>query len=212
MAEHELQPIFRPLRAKFQPFGIPAGKFLGIIGVAFIGVVLAVATGNITHVVERPYDNDDLFNLELEYRNLQKSLNNIEAERVAGNYESYSDMKLDADQKDTIKECQKRGIQGDMSRKQLDALIPETHMVTEPVMPGPFRAILFVALPVIALVSLHMEINRTSLWKELKRAIAYAKSQKEYRSRPISFVERECEMPYLSAVAAVMDEEHGRTS
>lgn len=197
-AERSMQPIFRPLKGKFKPFGIPWYILLGIVATVICGLVATVATGSITHAVEAEYSASETVNMKATYLEVESELMRIEAvAREKG--VRISDLELSAEQRATLEKASEMGLRVGMTEDEVAAAMPKTHQVQEPLFPTWLRAALFMALPAIVGVSLFIEVNRTSLWRELLRWRAYRKAQREFRSLPITYVERACGMPYREA-------------
>lgn len=203
--EHVTRPIFKPLRDKFRVFGVPVVKFFIILGIGIACLGISAATGMWQHEVERAYSASEMQAQRSEYSSTLSALATIESQRTRQGASSYDEMSLNSMQKETVSKAKELGITASMTSEQAEALAPTTHIVSEPVVPDPVRFIVITALPVIVLFVLFMETNRTSLYKEIKRAWKWANSQKTYRNRPIEFVERKTGESYWDALPYAAD-------
>lgn len=203
--ERVTRPIFKPLRDKFRVFGVPVMKFFIILAVGVCCLGISAATGMWQHDVERAYSASELQTLRNDYSSTLTALASIESQRTRQGASSYDEMSLNSMQKETVSKAKELGIAASMTSEQAEALVPASHIVSEPVIPDPVRYILITAVPVIVLFVLFMETNRTSLYKEIKRAWKWANSQKTYRNRPIEFVERKTGESYWDALPYAAD-------
>ena len=197
------RPIFKPLRDKFKPFGVPAGKFLLVMGITAGGLALALATGGIQHRVSVPYTAAEHQTVLSEYESAATALDGVEAQRIAQGAPDYSSMELSSAQAEAVEKAAELGLTAGMSDEQVALAVPEEHVVSEPVFPDALRFAVLVALPALVGFSLFLEVNRTSAYKELKRAARWAGSQKTFKSRPIDYVERRTGGSYWEALARV---------
>lgn len=206
--EHVTRPIFKPLRDKFRVFGVPVMKFFLILGVGIACVGIAAGTGAWQHTVTQSYTSAELQTLKSEYSSTLTALASIEAQRQRAGASSYSELSLSNDQKETIAKAKELGITATMTSSEAEALVPTSHSASVPVIPDAVRYFVIVGFPVIAMFALFMEMNRTSLYKELKRTWRGINSQKVYKSRPIEYVERVTGESYWAALpaAANLDE------
>lgn len=207
--EHVYKPIFKPLRDKFKPFSVPLGKFFGILGVCAAGIALAVLLGNWTHPVEERFTAAELANVKAEYENVYTTLSNIDEALEAQGITDYDDEDLDETQLGVIERAKELGITSRMTEEQALAKMPTTHYVEEVVLPDWFRFLAFGGLPAIIGFALFMEVNRTSAYKELKRAFEFQRSQRNYPSLPIDYVERETGADYFEAVLGYQQKDNG---
>lgn len=198
--EHVYRPIFKPLRSKFKPLGVPVSKFLAVIAVSLIGLGLAFLTGNITHNVEVKYTDAEYLTLTNDYENTYTALVNLEAQRDAQGVSDYALMKLTGAQQDTLSAAEEFGITTSMTKDQVDSMVPTTHFVSQPVIPDPVRFIGLVGLPFFIGIALFAEINSTSAYREIKRAIKWYQSPKVYKNHPIDYVERKTGKSYWEAL------------
>lgn len=202
MQGRQLQPVFRPIRLRFMPFGIPLGKMFGIIAAALAGLFLAVAAGSLTHEVEHRYSAQEQAEIQADYRSTWTALCSIERQRGAEGAGAYGDMDLTALQRQTLEAAAARGIDAYMTEDEVEALAPATYSAREPWIDAAPRFLLLVGSPVLVGAVLFMEVNRTSLWAEVRRSRTFARSQKSYPSRPVEYVERETGTGYLEQLAA----------
>lgn len=206
--EHVTRPIFKPLRDKFRVFGVPVMKFFLILGIAIACVGIAAGTGAWQHTVTQSYSTAELQTLKSEYSSTLTALASIEAQKQRAGASSYSEMSLSNDQKETIAKAKELGITATMTSSEAEALVPTSHSASVPVIPDAVRYFVIVGFPVVGMFALFMEMNRTSLYKELKRTWRGINSQKVYRNRPIEYVERVTGESYWAALpsAANLDE------
>lgn len=195
-----MQPIFRPLKDKWKPFGMPIPKLLATTGVAFLGFLLSLALGNWTHAVEVKYTQSEYNALVTEYTAVQANVANLEAQRKLKGLSSIEDLELNMTQLDRWKRAKEIGITPATTEEQAIEMVPASHTVQEPVLPQFPRNLVLVGGPFVVGIGLFIEIQRTSLYSELKRRIRYEASQKKYRNAPIEYVERETRGSYWAAV------------
>lgn len=198
--EHYIQPIFQPLRVVYKVFGIPAMTLLGIVGVCAVGFVIAFMLGNVTTPVERELTSAETAAYVREYQADQEILQQVEAEREALGVQGYAALSLTEDEQAALDRCAKIGIFTDSTEAELAALAPTTLVEEQEVFPRFWRYLILIGGPAIIGAALFMEINRTSAYREIKRRIAFNRSQKNYRNLPMSFVERETGKGYWDAI------------
>lgn len=207
--DRALSPIFKPIRDRFKPFGLSVPVILGIIGACLLGLMVTVALGNIKHDVEREYTQAELVNIKAEYTNIATDVTDISL-RAEKEGVKVSDLKLSGDEQKTMALAAERKIKSGMSSDEIDSILPRKHIVQEDLIPAWLRAFAFIAGPAIVGVALFIEVNRTTLMRELMRGRKYARSQKQYRNRPMTYVERECGCTYWEACAAAEEEDTTR--
>ena len=202
------RPIFKPLRDKFRVFGIPVMKFFLILAVGIACVGIAAGTGAWQHTVTQSYTSAEMQTLKNDYSSTLTALTSIESQRQRLGASSYEAMELSGTQKETLAKANELGITASMTSEEAEALVPTSHSASVPVIPDAVRYFVIVGFPVIAMFALFMEMNRTSLYKELKRTWRGINSQKVYKSRPIEYVERVTGESYWAALpaAANLDE------
>lgn len=201
LIEAETKPIFKPMRAKYSVFGIPAAKFVAILFVAIAGFGLALLSGNIQHEVKVPYSQDEMQATYDGYVEVLNTIDALEAQRIAEGAASYDALDgLSYQQEEDIAKAEDAGIFPGMSNSQLEKLVATYHTETQPLVPDLVRFGVLLVLPVFCLIILFIEINRTSLLKEIQRAMKWMSSQKVYKSRPIDYVERETGESYWRSV------------
>ena len=159
--EHVIAPIFRPLRARFQPLGIPAGKFLIIILVAMLGVVVSLLLGFWTHDVEVEYNTQERQALLSDYQNIARLAASTEEQLVMAAGDGA--VSITDSQAEILQEAQELGIRSDMTSDELEAIVPTARIENQPVIPLFVRLAVLAVLPTILLVVWFMELNRTSL-------------------------------------------------
>ena len=201
LIEAETKPIFKPMRAKYSVFGIPAAKFIAILFIAIVGFGLAFLSGNIQHEVKVPYTQDEMQSTYDGYVEVLDTINALETQRLAEGASSYDKLEgLSYQQQEDIEKAEDAGIVAGMTNAQLEHLVATYHTETQPVVPDLVRFGVLLVLPVFCLIIMFIEINRTSLLKEIQRAMKWMGSQKVYKSRPIDYVERETGESYWRAV------------
>lgn len=198
--EQDLQPIFGELHTDFKIFGIPAMTLLGIVGACFAGFLLAYALGAVTTTVERPLTSSEVSEFVASAKADQKVLQQVEAQREALGVEGYAALSLTAEQQEALDRCAKDGIFVDSTEAELAQLAPATVPEVKEAIPGLPRYVVLIGLPAIIGCALFMQINRTSLYREMTRMLAYRRSQKKYRNLPITHMERETGKGYWEAV------------
>lgn len=201
LVEAETKPIFKPMRAKYSVFGIPAAKFLAILVVAIVGFGLSLLSGNIQHEVKVPYSQDEMQSTYDGYVEILNTIDALETQRIAEGAASYDSLDgLSYQQEEAITKAENAGIIAGMTNTQLEHLVATYHTEMQPVVPDLVRFGVLLVLPVFCLIILFIEINRTSLLKEIQRALKWMGSQKVYKSRPVDYVERETGESYWRAV------------
>ncbi len=200
MSGNNTRPIFKPIRGKYKPLGIPVSKWFIMIAVALVMLFVAWSTGSITHNVSVPYTKAEIATLSSEYINTNTTLASLDKQRQMQGLDSISEMDLTQAQRETIANAREYGITVGMSEDEVYNLVPKEHSVEEPVIPDLIRYFVLLILPISIFLLLFIEVNRTSAYKELKRLVAYHQSQKHYKSKPITYVEQECQTDYLGAV------------
>ncbi len=201
LVEAETKPIFKPMRAKYSVFGIPAAKFLAILVVAIVGFGLSLLSGNIQHEVKVPYSQDEMQSTYDGYVEVLNTIDALETQRIAEGAASYDALDgLSYQQEEAITKAEDAGIIAGMTNTQLEHLVATYHTEMQPAVPDLVRFGVLLVLPVFCLIILFIEINRTSLLKEIQRALKWMGSQKVYKSRPVDYVERESGESYWQAV------------
>ena len=200
MQRRRLQPVFRPIRLRFMPFNIPLDKMFGIIAAALAGLFLAVAGGGVTHQVEHRYTTQERAAVQADYRSTWAALCSVERQRGAEGAAGYEEMDLTASQRQTVETAARLGVDPYMTEDEVSALAPSSYSAEEPWLDAVPRFLILVGAPVLVGAVLFMEVNRTSLWDEIKRARAFERSQKRYPSQPAEYVERETCRRYLEAI------------
>lgn len=187
--ENQLQPIFKPLKAKFQPLGIPATKAIGIVICAFMGFVLAAVLGNWKQTIDKPYTANERAAIEREYESLITQVASVER-HIAQSGMLTSDANLNQTQKDLLQKARDLGISSNMTSEQLLAAVPKSRLVQEEVIPAFWRFMLFPSIPIFIGVVLFFDAGRTCLYSELKRLYAYSLRQKQYMSYPLKYIDK----------------------
>lgn len=200
LESHVYKPIFTPLRSKFKPLGVPVGKFFIILGICLLGGLIAFATGTVTHKVEVAYTSAEISTLTNEYTNTYTSLVNLQAQMESQGKTSVDELNLNNSQRETLEKADEYGLNASMTKDQVEALVPKTHIVDQPVVADFIRFPLLVALPFFVGVALFAEMNNTSAYREIKRFIRWYLSQKIYKNRPIDYVERVSNQNYWVAL------------
>lgn len=190
LGERKLYPIFKPLRDKFKPFGIPWHKLLITIFVTIVGFGLAMATGGIKHDVNTAYTKAEYSTLTSEYESVLTSITSLETQKQRQGKKTFDEMELTSAQKETVEKARAYGITAGMSKEEVDKLVPTYHKVQEPFAPDWLRFAVGAGLPLLIGCSLFIEVNRTSASRELSRILQYSKRQKFYKNHPISYVHR----------------------
>ena len=188
--ERKLYPIFKPLRDKFKPFGIPWQKLLLTIFAMLIGFSLALVSGGITHEVKAAYSKSEYATLVSEYESVHTALTSLEYQKQREGKKTFDEMELTSTQKETVEKARSYGITADMSKEEVDAIVPTYHKIDEPIAPDWLRIAVLAGIPLFTGCALFIEVNRTSASRELSRMIRFKRSQKVYKNRPISYVER----------------------
>lgn len=204
--ERVYQPIFQPLRKTYKVFGIPAMTLLAIVGVCIVGFAAAYMLGNVKVAGYRPLTNAEAAAYVSELREDQEVLQKVEAQREALGIQGYAALSLTEEQQEALERCAKEGIFADSTEADLAELVPPRVEEERELVPAVWRYLLLIGLPALVGCALFMEINRTSLYREARRAIAFSRSQKRYRNLPMTYVERETGRSYWEAVLEGGDE------
>lgn len=189
--DRKLYPIFKPLRDKFKPFGIPWQKLMLTIFATIVSFGLAMATGGIKHEVKTEYTKSEHATLTSEYESVYTSICSLDYQKQRQGNTSYEDMELTTPQKETVEKARAYGITADMTKEEVDELVPNYHKVKQPIAPDWLRIGIGAGLPLLIGCSLFIEVNRTSASRELKRIIAFNQSQKFYKNCPLTYVENQ---------------------
>lgn len=204
----KMQPIFEPLRGKYKPFGIPMSKVFGILGVLALGIVLSFLLDLWQHEVDIAYTPIERNTIYQEYQSLATTMASLEAQRDADGAFTFESMNLTPLQLSSISTARELGITGDSTSEYLQSIVPVSHRGYQPVIHWIVRIVFLIVLPFVAGVVLFIEPEgmRTSAWREFKRMHKFAKSQKVYKSLPMTYVERSTGVPYFEALSRIKHE------
>ena len=193
-------PIFKPLKSKFKPLGVPISRFMAIVGTCLVGLLVAYLLGGIQFTHEVSYTQPErqaLFEQLLDCRrDLQKAELACENQGVS----AIGEASLSDATREGAETALAYGLSSNSSDEEVATLTPARHEETFGIGKLWQRVALLVGLPAVIGFGLFIEIRGTSLYSELMRMLIWRRSQKMYRNLPMTYAERTCDKPYSQVV------------
>lgn len=181
--------VFPPFKTHYTIMGVRGAHWPRILVVLAVGCLLFVLLGTFTVEGEEALSTTERATYSSELQGMQESLAEVQA--VAGASGTSDWTKLDVDE-ETLSGAQQAlslGITTDMSKDELDELIPEGKEVEVEQFPAIGRLFGCVLIPLLVIYMWHMEFqNGWSMHSETKRLNRYRKRQRFAVSRKNTYL------------------------
>lgn len=178
-------PVFAHMRKRAMFFNMGAKEWLRTVAVMAVAAACALALGGWTHEVERPLSALDAQQAATDYRTCLAAV-----KRAAFLEESGDPSRLSDADRAAAARAEELGITADMSEEDALALAPTTETAVEPVVPDVPRWFLVFGGPTLLAMILQMELwPGTCIANEAARNAAFARSVREFASRPRRYLE-----------------------
>lgn len=194
-------PIFKPLKSKFKPLGVPIARFAAIVGTCLAGLLAAYLMGGIQFTHEVAYTQPERQALFEELLDCRRDLQKAELACEDQGAETLGEASLSDATREGAETALRLGISSGSTDAEVAELTPARHTVTFGIGSMWQRVALLVGLPAVVGFGLFIEIRGTSLYSELTRMLAWRRSQKTYRNLPMTYAERACGKPYMQVVS-----------